>query len=138
PLFNQPMILIENLSGRINLVHVILFAWIAAASAVLWPRRIRRSVLVLLGVAVASEVIQILAPGRDPLLRDVFFDLAGVALGLGLGIAMSALFRRDVPTTASSPRAWLACLLRGELIDAWPEASAAVAAASDEGVTIQV
>jgi hypothetical protein len=131
-----PMGWIELLSVHVNLIHVLLFAWIAALASG-W-RGLRRSRLVggLLALALASEALQLAIPGRDPLWRDVGWDLVGAALGLAFAAARRSRIgtHPGADAGAANLRDWLAACLRSGPQAPWPEASVAVAAAHAQGV----
>ena len=81
------------------LAHIGLYA--AFAASLLWARGDRHPVwplVTLAGIAVATELMQLLVDGRnaDPL--DVLLNFSGIAGGavIAWGIARFALFRREV------------------------------------------
>ena len=68
-----------------SLAHLVLFAGMAAVVAarpLQWP--VLRILVVALGLAVMTEVLQFFALDRHPMLRDVGIDMAGALLGIGL------------------------------------------------------
>lgn len=94
-LFGQPLNWLEMRSPRIDLTHVILFAWISLLLSCMWARaRWWRIALPLLGLAVATELLQFLVPGRSPLVSDLYDDLLGVGIGLATAIPVKWGARR--------------------------------------------
>ena len=86
-LFGQPLNWLEMTSPRVDLTHVILFGWIGFLSSCLWRRSPWwRIALPLVGLAVATELLQYLVPGRAPRISDLYDDLLGVAIGVILAI----------------------------------------------------
>ena len=79
--FNRPMLWIEQANSRVNLVHLVLFLLLGiAARAALpgWNAGRMAAALLLLGIA--TELLQIVVPGRDPRIADVVVDIvAGMA-----------------------------------------------------------
>ena len=90
--FGQLMNSIEGLMPRVDLTHVLLFGSIGLLSSSLWPRLPwSRIALLLLGLAVGTELVQFLVPGREPRISDAGFDL----LGGGLGMIAAMLLQRQ-------------------------------------------
>ena len=87
---------IDVLLPSLNPLHIILFAWVAGLSKLLNPRWSYWSIL-LIGSAFGgvSEALQMLAPGRDPRISDVFNDVAGILLGLALAAIVERVRRRS-------------------------------------------
>lgn len=65
--------------------HAILFMALGCLAMGAWRSRSLRLVWSLLGLAVATEVLQAWVPGRSPSLADALADAAGLAVGAGLG-----------------------------------------------------
>lgn len=121
---------VERIDTPIDLTHLLLFFWVALLLGVLrrqsswW-----RAAAILLGLSVASELVQYLVPGRHPLLTDVFDDWLGSALGIILAIAFTLPSRFG--TSARGPaaeddgptREVLAGVLRGKLPQDLPDVS---------------
>lgn len=85
--FGQPLNWLETSSPHVDLTHVILFAWIGLLLSCLWPLAPWwRIALPLLGIAVGTELLQFLVPGRSPLVNDLYDDLLGVGIGLVFAI----------------------------------------------------
>ena len=98
--FGRPLNWLEMSSPRIDLTHVILFAWVTLLLACLWPRApLWRIGLPILALAVGSESLQFSVPGRSPLVSDLYDDLLGVAFGLALAAPLFAL--RSIPREAT-------------------------------------
>lgn len=71
----------------LDLTHVVLFSGIALLVASLWPRQgLWRIAVLLMGLAVITELAQFWVPGREPRLGDVFDNLLGIALGLAMAM----------------------------------------------------
>lgn len=83
--FNRPMIWIENLHSRINLIHLLLFLPLGAALRGSWPGwRMTQVVLALLLLGAATELVQLWVPGRHSRIADLLVDVAAGLLGWGL------------------------------------------------------
>lgn len=99
PLANVGLGWLEVHSVAVNAVHVLLFFLVGMVLAcallpgtALW--RVALAGLTLLaGVAVASEALQWLIPGRTSRLADVRDDLVGGIPGLILGLCLRSLWR---------------------------------------------
>jgi|GEM_PF-2040474 len=90
----RPLNWMEGLPVPLDTVHVLLFAWVTLCVRWLFPRlRWWQVALCMLAVAVATELLQFFAPGREPKMLDVLDDLVGVGLGLGLAAALFWLAR---------------------------------------------
>lgn len=71
--------------------HMLVFAWLTVCLCALFPRlRYWQVTAILLGLAVAGELVQIPVPGRTAGVGDLVDDL----LGIGLGLAVVAVVRR--------------------------------------------
>jgi VanZ family protein len=79
-----------------------------------WPARARAPLMLVLGTlfSLLLQIVQIVVPDRDPQLSDVVWN----ALGLGLGAALMALWRRRPP---AGPVPDAARALRLGLVAAW-------------------
>jgi len=67
-----------------GLANLLLFVPLGIALATLgWPPR--RAILAAGGLSLSIELAQFVIPGRDPSLGDLLFNLAGAAVGVGLG-----------------------------------------------------
>lgn len=94
-LFGQPLNWLEMISPRVDLTHVILFGWVGFLWSCLWRRSPWwRIALPLVGLAIATELLQFLVPGRTPLISDLYDDLLGVAIGVVLAIPLRGSVRR--------------------------------------------
>ena len=86
-----PLLWLDNASESfaLDLTHVALFGLVALVMATLWPRthwwRIGSALLML---AVGSELLQLLVPGREPRVGDVVDDLIGAAIGCLLSLPL--------------------------------------------------
>mgnify|MGYP003583625286 FL=1 len=77
--------------------HMLVFAWLTVCLCALFPRlRYWQVTAILLGLAVAGELVQIPVPGRTAGVGDLVDDL----LGIGLGLAVVAVVRRVRPGNA--------------------------------------
>ena len=77
--------------------HLLIFAWLTVCLCALFPRlRYWQVTAILLGLAVAGELVQIPVPGRTAGVGDLVDDL----LGIGLGLAVVAVVRRPRPGNA--------------------------------------
>lgn len=85
--FGQSLNWLEAISPTIDLSHVILFA---AAGFLLSLLRRRspwwHAPVLMLGLAMATELLQFLIPGRSPLFNDLYDDLLGVAAGFVMAL----------------------------------------------------
>lgn len=80
--FNWPMLLIERAQSSVNLIHAILFIVLGMTSRLALPRwRLGRVALAFLLLGVATEMVQMLVPGRHPRLSDVLVDVVAGVLG---------------------------------------------------------
>jgi hypothetical protein len=83
--FNQPMLLIESAHSIVNLVHAILFLLLGVATRMALPRwRAGQVWRACVAVAIATEAMQWLVPGRHPRWSDVLVDLVAGMLGWAL------------------------------------------------------
>jgi len=77
---------LDNTSGlpTDKLVHMLLFAWLAWSLLLGWPQRrfYVRTAAFLLFIALLSEGIQLLVPGRSADWLDVAADIVGAGFGL--------------------------------------------------------
>lgn len=91
----RPLNWLDNASTEhLDLTHVALFGGVSLLVACLLPRvRVWKIALVLLGLAVATEVAQFWVPGRSPKLGDVYDNLLGIALGLAVATPIRWLCR---------------------------------------------
>lgn len=86
PWLGQPLNRIEHLSDTVGLVHVLMFAALAFAASLAFPRtRPLLLAAVLIAFAVLTELAQGWVPGRTPRVTDVGEDVLGVMVGLALG-----------------------------------------------------
>lgn len=87
--FNRPMLWIERMDSVVNLVHAILFLLLGMVTRIALPGwRVGRVALALLLLGVATELMQLLVPGRHARVSDVVVDLGAGLLGW---VAMHAL-----------------------------------------------
>lgn len=94
-LFGELMNRLDGASGRFDMTHVALFAWAGFLFSSLWPRVGGwRWLGVLLALAVGSELVQFLVPGREPKIGDLHDDLVGIALGTVLALPLRFFLRR--------------------------------------------
>jgi VanZ family protein len=83
------------LRGKNDLaLHVAAFLALSLPLLLAWPARRMRVVAVLLGLAVAIEVVQIWLPRRNPGLDDVLASMAGVLVGL-MALSRRLIFGQD-------------------------------------------
>lgn len=77
---------LDNTSGlpTDKLVHILLFAWLAWSLLLGWPDRrfYGRIAAFLLFIALLSEGVQLLVPGRSADWLDVAADIVGAGFGL--------------------------------------------------------
>ena len=73
--------------------HMLVFAWLTVCLCALFPRlRYWQVTAILLGLAVAGELVQIPVPGRTAGVGDLVDDLLGIGLGLAfIGTAWAIL-----------------------------------------------
>jgi glycosyltransferase involved in cell wall biosynthesis len=91
------------LSPRVNLMHVLLFAWIALLAGWDGGRRRAGQVAVALALAgLATEAVQFLIPGRHPRLDDLWCDALGIMIGLTMAAALAWVRQRGVRTPPAS------------------------------------
>lgn len=89
-----PLNWIERIPSRFDLMHVTLFAWIALLLSCLWTRASWwRMAAALLGLASATELVQLIVPGREPTFNDLHDDVIGIVIGLALGSVLRWLVR---------------------------------------------
>lgn len=80
--FNQPMLWIERVESVVNLVHAILFVLLGIATRLAIPHwRLGRVAAVYLLLGVATELVQVLVPGRHPRFSDALVDVVAGVLG---------------------------------------------------------
>ena len=80
--FNRPMLLIERIDSAVNLVHAILFLLLGLAVRLGMPRwQIGRVALAFAVLGVATELVQLLVPGRHARVSDVLVDVVAGLLG---------------------------------------------------------
>jgi VanZ family protein len=80
--FNRPMLWIERVDSAVNIVHAVLFLLLGMATRIAlphWP--VGRVALALLLLGVATELVQLLVPGRHARISDVAVDLGAGMLG---------------------------------------------------------
>lgn len=82
-----------GVSGADLAVHVTMFGLWGALATWAWPRSTGTVVVVGLGFALLTELLQLLVPGRSFALSDLLADAAGVLVGAA--IALWALRRQD-------------------------------------------
>jgi hypothetical protein len=109
---------LDHLAPNLDLVHLLLFAWITLCVRWVFPRlRAWQVALLALALAAASEVLQLMAPGRGPGLYDIGQDLLGVTLGLVIGWLLRAMRRPALASALRQGSGWL--LLAGLLALPW-------------------
>lgn len=80
--FTYPLDHIENVQSAVNLVHAILFFLLGMATRLALPNwRFGRIALSLLLLGIATELLQVLVPGRHPRLSDVVVDVVAGLFG---------------------------------------------------------
>lgn len=85
--FGQSLNWLETISPNIELSHVILFATASFLLSALWRRSPWwQAPVLMLGLAIASELLQFLIPGRYPLLSDLYDDLLGAFVGFVMAL----------------------------------------------------
>lgn len=80
--FNRPMLLIERTDSALNLIHAILFLLLGMAVRLgmpLWQAARVAAALLVLGIA--TELVQLLVPGRHARASDVVVDVVAGLLG---------------------------------------------------------
>ena len=83
--FTYPLDSIENVQSVVNLVHVLLFLLLGIAIRLALPCwRLGSVALALVLLGMATELVQILVPGRHPRLSDVVVDVVAGVLGWAL------------------------------------------------------
>ena len=93
--FGQALKWLGAISTRVDLTHVILFGWVGFLLSCLRRRSPWwRIALPLVVLAVASELLQYLVPGRVPRISDLYDDLLGIAIGVVLAIPLRWWVRR--------------------------------------------
>lgn len=93
----RPLLWLDNTSELLplDLTHVALFALTGFLVAALWPRaRWHHVAAALLALAIGSELLQFLAPGREPRIADVLDDLIGAAIGCSFALPVRWVARR--------------------------------------------
>jgi VanZ family protein len=91
--FNRPMLWIERVDSAVNIVHAVLFLLLGMATRIAlphWP--LARVALALLLLGVATELVQLLVPGRHARVSDVAVDLGAGLLGW---LAIRAMTRKE-------------------------------------------
>ena len=79
---------------QLDLTHVVLFAGVSLLVACLLPRmRAWQIGLLLVGLAVVTEVAQFWVPGREPKLSDVYDNLLGIVIGIAAAMPLRWLLR---------------------------------------------
>lgn len=80
--FTYPLDRIESMQSAVNLVHAILFLLLGIARRLALPSwRVGRMALALVLLGVATELAQILVPGRHSRVSDVVVDVVAGVLG---------------------------------------------------------
>jgi VanZ family protein len=80
--FTYPLDHIESVHSAVNLVHAILFLILGIASRLALPSwRVGRVALTLVLLGIATELVQILVPGRHSRLTDAVVDVVAGMLG---------------------------------------------------------
>ena len=80
--FTYPLDRIENVQSAVNLVHAILFLLLGIATHMALPSwRVGRVLLAILLLGVATELVQVLVPGRHPRWTDVLVDVVAGIFG---------------------------------------------------------
>jgi VanZ family protein len=80
--FNRPMLWIERMDSVVNIIHAVLFLLLGMATRIALPGwRAGRVAVALLLLGVATELMQLLVPGRNARVSDVVVDLGAGLLG---------------------------------------------------------
>ena len=80
--FTYPLDRIESMQSAVNLVHAILFLLLGIATHMALPSwRVGRVLLAILLLGVATELVQVLVPGRHPRWTEVLVDVGAGVLG---------------------------------------------------------
>lgn len=74
---------VEAQSSTVNLAHLVAFIMLGFAVKLAMVARTRTLLLGFAGVAIVSEAVQFVVPGRTPRVSDVALDLAGAVAGIG-------------------------------------------------------
>lgn len=91
---SEAMSWLEGRDSILDLDHVAMFAVLALVwGLAAWAVRKRWLLLLLPVLAIATEVLQFVVPGRTPRLADVRDDLVGVALGWGVALLLIGIGR---------------------------------------------
>jgi glycopeptide antibiotics resistance protein len=77
-----------------NLERFATFGAVGFAFALAYPRHIWLTVTLVLGAALAFEVLQLLVQSRHARLPDLVFKLVGGSLGITLGLVARRLWER--------------------------------------------
>ena len=116
PTLSRAMSWLEGLDTPFDMDHVALFVLLGACLRLLLPQvRWWSILLVLAGLAVATELLQFLTVGRTPKLLDVRDDMVGAVLGLLAGSVPSWLVSRWLGARLGMPSPSNACKARTEL-----------------------
>lgn len=101
----------DRMMPDFGMVHALLFAWVTLCLGYLWPRRPRwQIVAAMVALAVCSELLQFLVPGRRPRFSDIGDDLVGIALGLLLAGLLRHLHRPALAGACLAAARWLAVI----------------------------
>jgi hypothetical protein len=82
--------------GRPNVERFIVLAIVAGLFVIAYPQRPFRVMILLWVTAVGFELLQFVADGRHPGLRDVAFKCAGAAAGVAFGLFIHTARMRAV------------------------------------------
>ncbi len=96
-LFNWPMGHIEQLgmTTGLNIQHILMFLWLSFLLRLTWRKATWWQLLLLLaGLAVGTELLQVFLPGRDPRVSDVRDDMLGATAGWMLAMVVLWLVHR--------------------------------------------
>lgn len=86
---------VEGWWPGVNVVHVLMFAVLGLLARAAWPALgTARLLAVLLAFAALTELLQFWAPGREPRLVDVGYDLLGACAGVWLAAGVQAGWAR--------------------------------------------
>lgn len=84
-----------------NVERFVAFGAVGFAFALAYPRHIWLIVAVVLGAAVAFEVLQLLVQSRHGRVHDLIIKLIGGGLGIGAGVAARRMWEWLAPRPAA-------------------------------------